>query len=67
MFPDKLIARWSGPFEILQVLPYEMVELKDHHRSSFIVNGNQIKFFHETKLHKVDTVERIRLVVVEVE
>ena len=67
LFPGKLKSRWSGPFEILQVFPYGTVELKDHHGGSFIVKGQRIKFFHESRLHEVNMVEQIKLVDVDVE
>ena len=67
LLSGKLKSRWFGRFEILKVFPYGTVELKDHHGSSLIENGHRIKFFHESKLHVVDTVERIRLVDVAVE
>ncbi|RDX64482.1 hypothetical protein CR513_56962, partial [Mucuna pruriens] len=48
LIAGKLHSRWDGPFIITKVLPYGVVELQDEFtRSSFQVNGQQLKIFHE--------------------
>ena len=47
-FPGKLRSRWSGPFEIIRVFPYGVVELENletQHR--FKVNGYFVKPYLE--------------------
>ena len=39
LFPGKLKSRWSGPFVITQVFPYDSVELMHLERGRFKVNG----------------------------
>ncbi|XP_038725352.1 uncharacterized protein LOC120016583, partial [Tripterygium wilfordii] len=48
-FPGKLRSRWSGPYEVIKVLPYGSVFIKDP-RTSFEqqVNGHRLKPYFET-------------------
>ena len=46
LFPGKLRSRWSGPFEILQVMPHGAIELKNGERT-FKVNGQRVKKYFE--------------------
>ncbi|XP_010456826.1 PREDICTED: uncharacterized protein LOC104738335 [Camelina sativa] len=43
LFPGKLKSRWSGPFEIKEVLPYGSVTLLNKDGSEFTVNGQRVK------------------------
>ncbi|KAM1830351.1 hypothetical protein ACFX14_023056 [Malus domestica] len=44
LFPGKLRTRWSGPFTVVQVLPYGTIEIRDHTTdATFKVNGQRLK------------------------
>ena len=47
LFPGKLKSRWSGPFVIVNVFPYGVVELKAEDNRTFKVNGSLLKHFYE--------------------
>ena len=46
LFPGKLRSRWSGPFEVIKVLPSGVVEIKGKASDPFIVNGKRLKHYH---------------------
>ena len=39
LFPGKLKSRWYGPYNVIQVLPYGVLEVKKEGKESFKVNG----------------------------
>ncbi|XP_010419074.1 PREDICTED: uncharacterized protein LOC104704736 [Camelina sativa] len=43
LFPRKLKSRWSGPFAIKEVMPYEAVTLLGKDGTEFTVNGQRMK------------------------
>ena len=43
LFPRKLRSRWSGPFVITQVFPYDSVKIMHPERGQFKVNGKRVK------------------------
>ncbi|GJU88266.1 reverse transcriptase domain-containing protein [Tanacetum coccineum] len=45
IFSGKLKTRWSGPFTIDQVFPYETVELSQPDGPNFKVNGHRVKHY----------------------
>nr|GEV90063.1 reverse transcriptase domain-containing protein [Tanacetum cinerariifolium] len=45
IFSGKLKTRWSGPFTITQVFPYETVELSQPDGPNFKVNGHRVKHY----------------------
>ncbi|RDX65363.1 pol, partial [Mucuna pruriens] len=48
LITSKLRSRWDGPFVIISVFPYGVVELRDEaNNRNFKVNGHQIKAYHE--------------------
>ncbi|RDX86566.1 hypothetical protein CR513_32090, partial [Mucuna pruriens] len=50
LIASKLCSKWDGPFIITKALPYGAVELQDElTRSTFQVNGQQLKIFHEAR------------------
>ncbi|XP_059288712.1 uncharacterized protein LOC132042112 [Lycium ferocissimum] len=47
LLPDKLISRWSGPFEVVSVSPHGAIELKSENRTrTFKLNGQRVKHYH---------------------
>ena len=42
-FPDKLRSRWSGPFQVIRVYPYGVIEIGTEATGSFKVNGSCLK------------------------
>nr|GFB74688.1 reverse transcriptase domain-containing protein [Tanacetum cinerariifolium] len=44
-FSCKLKSRWSGPFTISQVFPYDTVELSQPHGPNFKFNGHRLKHY----------------------
>ncbi|XP_039035387.1 uncharacterized protein LOC120171812 [Hibiscus syriacus] len=64
LFPGKLKSRWSGPFEVYHVYPYDPVDIKNMEDGSiFKVNGQRLKAYQgvpqlrdklELLLHDVD-------------
>ncbi|CAL2270240.1 unnamed protein product [Prunus armeniaca] len=48
IYPDKLRSRWSGPFIVVQVLPYGAVEIRNEATTTmFKVNGQPLKPYLE--------------------
>jgi len=44
LFPRKLKSKWSGPFLVKNVKPYEAIELEDpESKRSWVVNGQRVK------------------------
>ncbi|KAJ9547619.1 hypothetical protein OSB04_020162 [Centaurea solstitialis] len=42
LFPGKLNSRWTGPFEIAKICPYDAIELIDPEKgTTFKVNGQR--------------------------
>ena len=47
LFPGKLRSRWSGPFTVTKVFPYEAVEVFCEGTCLFKVNGQRLKHYFE--------------------
>nr|GEZ18525.1 reverse transcriptase domain-containing protein [Tanacetum cinerariifolium] len=47
IFSGKLKSRWSGPFTISEVYPYEKAKLVHSDGSNFKVNCHRLKHYHE--------------------
>ncbi|GJU34594.1 reverse transcriptase domain-containing protein [Tanacetum coccineum] len=45
IFSRKLKTRWSGPFTITKVFPYETIELSQPDGPNFKVNGHRVKHY----------------------
>ena len=45
LFPEKLKSRWSGPYTIIVVTPFEAVTLKTESGNEFKVNGQRLKHY----------------------
>ena len=46
LFAGKLKSKWSGPFEVVKVLPYGVLELKNIQNGIFFkVNGHRVKLY----------------------
>nr|GFC55529.1 reverse transcriptase domain-containing protein [Tanacetum cinerariifolium] len=45
IFSGKLKTRWSGPFTITRVFPYDTIELSQHNGLNFKVNGHRVKHY----------------------
>ena len=46
LFQGKLLSRWTGPFEVIKILPSGAVEIKGKTSDPFIVNGQRLKHYH---------------------
>nr|GEU63681.1 reverse transcriptase domain-containing protein [Tanacetum cinerariifolium] len=49
----KLKTRWSGPFTITQVFPYDTVELSQTDGPNFKVNGHRLKHYFREDISKM--------------
>ncbi|GJS99986.1 reverse transcriptase domain-containing protein [Tanacetum coccineum] len=45
IFSEKLKTRWSGPFTITKVFPYETIKLSQPDGPNFKVNGHRVKHY----------------------
>ena len=45
-FPGKLKSNWSGPYDVVQVFPYGVVELLSTNGNPFKVNGHRVKHYY---------------------
>ncbi|KAI4303948.1 hypothetical protein MLD38_039525 [Melastoma candidum] len=53
LFPGKLKSRWSGPFQITQVLPFGVLELVGTDDSNrFKVNASRVKAYMGGVVHR---------------
>ncbi|XP_070043819.1 uncharacterized protein [Nicotiana tomentosiformis] len=43
MFPGKLKSKWSGSFEVVNVIPFGALDLKNKNDEVFRVNGHRVK------------------------
>lgn len=46
LFASKLKSNWSGPFVISNIYPSGVIELEDHEKNLFVVNGQRLKHYH---------------------
>ncbi|XP_047263741.1 uncharacterized protein LOC124896247 [Capsicum annuum] len=46
LFVGKLRSKWSGSFVISNVYPSGVIELEDHEKKRFVVNGQRLKHYH---------------------
>nr|GEX70904.1 reverse transcriptase domain-containing protein [Tanacetum cinerariifolium] len=53
IFSEKLKSRWSGPFIISQVYPYDTVELSQPDGPNFKVNGHRLKHYFREDVPKL--------------
>nr|GEV29948.1 reverse transcriptase domain-containing protein [Tanacetum cinerariifolium] len=53
IFSGKLKSRWSGPFTISQVFPYDTVELSQPDGPNFKVNGHSVKHYFGEDIPKL--------------
>nr|GEW28033.1 reverse transcriptase domain-containing protein [Tanacetum cinerariifolium] len=47
IFSGKLKTRWSGPFTITRVFPYDTIELSQPDGLNFKVNGHRVKHYFD--------------------
>lgn len=45
LFARKLRSKWLGPFVICNVYPIRAIELEDHKRKRFAINGQRVKHY----------------------
>ena len=51
LMPGKFRSRWVGPFVIVNVFPYDAVEIKSLDSNKvFKVNGHRLKVYHEGEI-----------------
>ncbi|XP_062085624.1 uncharacterized protein LOC133791721 [Humulus lupulus] len=43
LFLGKLKSRWSGPYTVVKVFPYGVVEVSNEKKGTFKVNGQRLK------------------------
>nr|GEW47320.1 reverse transcriptase domain-containing protein [Tanacetum cinerariifolium] len=53
IFSGKLMTRWSRPFTITQVFPYDIVELSQTDGPNFKVNGHRLKHYFGEDIPKM--------------
>ena len=58
LFPGKLKSKWSGPFTVVQVFPYESVKIMHPKKEQFKVNTQRLKpyFGGEFQAGRLDTI-----------
>ena len=54
-FLGNLRRRWSGPFIVVQVWPYETMEIQDGDKK-FKVNGQKLKEYNDGALNTLKTI-----------
>ena len=52
LFPGKLKSRWSGPFTVVKVYPFGVVELANEDGSTFKVNGQRLKPYFDDDFNR---------------
>ena len=45
LFPGKLKSRWSGPYTVVEITPFEAITLKKFSGDEFKANGQRIKHY----------------------
>ena len=57
LFPRKLKSKWSGPFLVKHVKPYEAIELEDpESKRSWVVNGQRLKPYFGGEIDRLATI-----------
>jgi len=46
LFPGKLRSKWSGPFQVRNILPYGNIEIFSEKTRPFKVNGHRLKIYN---------------------
>ena len=60
LFPGKLKTRWSGPYEVVKVLPYGTLELRQPRtQETFKVNGQRCKQYFDAIQGEVRNIETL--------
>ncbi|GKA79996.1 reverse transcriptase domain-containing protein [Tanacetum coccineum] len=54
IFLGKLKSRWSGPFTVAEVFPYDTIELSQPDGPNFKVNGHRIKHYYGGEVPAMD-------------
>ena len=52
LFPGKLKSRWSGPFTVVKVYPFGVVDLANEDGSTFKVNGQSLKPYFDDNFNR---------------
>ncbi|XP_062103918.1 uncharacterized protein LOC133815047 [Humulus lupulus] len=60
LFLGKLKSRWSGPFTVVKVFPYGVVELKGKDREMFKVNEQRLKPYLGGLINTVKTIIQLQ-------
>ncbi|KAJ4716943.1 DNA-directed DNA polymerase [Melia azedarach] len=56
LFPGKLHSRWSGPFTVVRVFPYDVVEINHETKGTFKVNGQRLKHYIDNDFEQSKTI-----------
>ncbi|XP_028242068.1 uncharacterized protein LOC114420349 [Glycine soja] len=60
LFPKRLKSKWSSPFTIKYVKPYEAIELMDPSSTdpeqSWIMNGQRLKIYNGGNIERLTTI-----------
>ncbi|XP_075074447.1 uncharacterized protein LOC142162045 [Nicotiana tabacum] len=46
LFPGKLKSRWTDPYNVIGVTPYEAIEIQKNGGDKFKVNGHMLKLYY---------------------
>ena len=47
LFPGKLKSRWIGPYEVVKVFPYGVLEVMRDGHETFKINGQRAKHYED--------------------
>jgi hypothetical protein len=50
----KLKSKWTGPYEVVRVSPYGVVELFDKTTTTFQVNGHRLKIYEGEEIPDIE-------------
>jgi len=55
LFLDKLKSKWLGPYEVIHVFPYGVLELRRTDGRTFKVNGQRAKNYEDGSIEERET------------
>jgi len=61
LFPSKLKSKWTGPFEVVKVFPYGVLELKKFNGDLSKINGQHVKHYEDGTVHPTELFQLMKL------
>jgi len=61
LFPSKLKSKWTGPFEVVKVFSYGVLELKKSNGDLVKINGQRVKHYEDGTVQPMEVFQLMEL------